>query len=315
MSAASTVSVILVNYNTKDMTSECVQSIFDKIKYKYLEVILVDNASHDGSVAALREKFPNLKVIASDENLGFGAANNLAAKNSKGDYVLLLNTDMVILDDVVEHLMEFVERHPDAGVWGGRTVFADGALNPASCWGRMTLWSVFCAVSGLRSMFPKSMLFNPEGYGGWQRDTVREVDIVTGCLLLMRRDIWERLGGFDPIFFMYGEDADLCLRAKAIGCRPMVTPDAAVVHYGGASEPMLVRKETRLLAAKVTLIKRHWRQPEQVLGLVLLRLLPYSRAIAFSALAALGNLKLSKSAELWKTIIARKQDWIFGFSS
>src|SRR5690606_35725860 len=117
---------------------------------------------------------------------------------------------------------------------------------------------VFCVATGLSSLFRGSSLFNPEGYGGWKRDTVREVDIVSGCFFLIRRELWERLGGFDPAFFMYGEEADLCLRARKLGARPMVTPEATIVHYGGASERVRADKMVRLLQAKALLIRRHW---------------------------------------------------------
>lgn len=307
------VSIILVSYNTKEMTSDCLKSIYEKVNYPNFEVILVDNASADGSATDIKSKFSNVKLIALDENIGFGAANNLAAKSASGDYVLLLNTDTLLLDDAVSRLVEFAEAHPEAGLWGGRTLLGDGSLLPPSCWGSMTLWSTLCAVTGLRAVFPNSMLFNPEGYGGWQRNTVREVDIIAGCFVLIRRAIWERLGGFDPVFFMYGEDADLCLRAKALGCHPMITPDATIIHYAGASEPQLARKEARMLAAKITLIKRYWPEPKRTLGRFLLRALPYSRAYVFSALASLGRAGLRQKAALWKSVVERRRDWILGF--
>ena len=115
---------------------------------------------------------------------------------------------------------------------------------------RPTLWNLFCRVSAAL-VFPSSAIFNSESYGGWQRDTVRHVDIVTGCLFLIKRETWLRLGGFSPNFFMYGEEADLCLRALAQGCRPMVTPVATIVHHGGASEATRAGKVIKLFTAKV----------------------------------------------------------------
>ena len=100
----------------------------------------------------------------------------------------------------------------------------------------MSLWNLFCRAVGLTGLFPQSRLFNAEAYGGWKRDTEREVDIVTGCFFLIEHRFWDTLGGFDPLFFMYGEEADLCLRARPLGARPRITPDARIVHYGGASE-------------------------------------------------------------------------------
>src|SRR5690606_2943956 len=117
-----------------------------------------------------------------------------------------------------------------------------GSLNPTSCWGRSTPWSEFCHAVGLSAAFRGSRLLNPEGLGSWRRDSVREVDIVTGCFLLLPRALWERLGGFHPDFFMYGEEADLCLRARRLGVRPIITPEATIVHYGGRSENKRIQK-------------------------------------------------------------------------
>ena len=121
----------------------------------------------------------------------------------------------------------------------------------------MTLWSVFCNATGLNRL-QKSRLFNSEGYGGWDRNSTRTVDIVSGCFFLTDRALWEQLQGFDPTFFMYGEEADFCLRARQIGAQPMIAPTATIVHYGGVSEPDQADKHIKLLAGKVTLMTRHW---------------------------------------------------------
>src|SRR5204862_7187826 len=110
-----------------------------------------------------------------------------------------------------------------------------GAVDPKSCWGAPTLWSLVCFASGLSTLFPRTRLFDPESLGRWPRDTEQEVDIVTGCLLLTRRNVWDELGGFDERFWVYGEDADFCLRAAGRGWRPAITPRATVVHVVGAS--------------------------------------------------------------------------------
>lgn len=290
----------------------------------------MDNASEDGSADAIAREFPQVRLVRSERNLGFAAANNLAAAGSsklkaqssneegeaawKGrptEYLLLLNPDTVVLDGAIDKLVAFAEANPEAGIWGGRTVFADGSLNPASCWGRQTLWSVICATTGLRAVLPRSGLFNPEGYGGWARDSAREVDIVSGCFLLIRRDLWERLGGLDPAFFMYGEEADLCLRARALGARPRVTPDAVIVHYGGASERIRADKLVRVLGAKMLLIRRHWRRRPARLGLCCLTVLPLTRAVAYSILGCLpvrtGGRARAAAAEWWAVWSGRDQ--------
>ena len=162
--------------------------------------------------------------------------------------ISLLNPDTLVLRGALDKLLAFAKEKPQAGIWGGRTLYADGSLNPFSCWRRLDLWALAMRATGLVSLFRESPIFNAEAYGGWRRDTVRGVDIVTGCLFLTsRRADWLRLGGFDPTFVMYGDEADLCRRAQAIGARPMITPEAEIVHYAGASETVRAEKQNPAL--------------------------------------------------------------------
>ncbi len=246
------VSVIVVSYNTRAMTIDCIASVLEQTSVPY-ELIVLDNASPDGSAAAIAGAFPpesGVRLIASPENLGFARGNNVAAREATGDYILLLNPDTLVLDHAIDRLVAFAGRVPEAGIWGGRTLYDDGSLNPFSCWGRMTAWSLTCRLLGLTAIFRSSEFFNPEVYGAWPRDSEREVDIVTGCLFLIARETWDRLGGFDPAFVMYGEEVDLCLRARAAGLRPAITPEATIIHYRGASEKVRSDKMVRLLRSK-----------------------------------------------------------------
>lgn len=252
-------SVLLVSFNTREDTLIALDSVFAETRETEFEVIVVDNDSVDGSADAIHERFGDrVRLIRSDINLGFAAANNLAASHASGEYLLLLNPDTIVLKGAIDTLVRFAQKNPDAGVWGGRTVFADGALNPGSCWGRPTIRSSLCQATGLATMFARSTLTNPEGLGGWRRDSVRAVDVVSGCFLMIRRRLWDMLGGFDTAFFMYGEDTDLCLRARVAGARPLICPDATIVHHGGRSEKVRAEKVIRLYRAKMQLIDRHW---------------------------------------------------------
>ena len=178
----------------------------------------------------------------------------------------------------------------------------------------MTLWNTFCRVAGLTALFPNSALLNPERYGGWQRDSEREVDIVQGSFLLIRRATWETLGGFDPGFFMYGEEADLCLRARALGARPRMTPSATIIHHGAASEPVRADKMVRLLAGKVGLIERHFPRWQRPLGRALFGLYPLTRLIATRVLGALtGSAAAKAQAAIWSDIWARRRTWRAGY--
>ena len=242
-----TLTVIVVSYNTQQMTLDCLKSIYAQTKKIKFNVIVVDNNSRDDSAKLIAKEFPHVQLISLSENIGFSKANNLAATNIKNKYILLLNPDTVVLNNAIEKLVDFAEQHPNSGIWGGKTLNADYSLNPTSCWGKMSVWSLLCRALFLSSLFPKSELFNPESYGNWQRNTVREIDIVTGCFLLIKSNLWHQLKGFDNDFFMYGEEADLCLRAKKLGYQPLFTPEAEIVHYDGASEKI---KEDRALNNK-----------------------------------------------------------------
>jgi GT2 family glycosyltransferase len=308
-------SIIIVSYNTRAMTLACLESIAAETRETRCEVIVVDNASSDGSAEAIACHPTRPQLIALSENVGFAAGNVLAAERARGELLLLLNPDTVVLDGAIDRLVAFSRRRPKAQIWGGRTVFADGRLNPLSAWGRMTPWRLFCRAAGLTGVFPRSNLFNGEALGGWDRATEREVDIVSGCFLMLPRALWQRLGGFDPVYFMYGEEADLCLRAGALGARPRVSPEATIVHYGGASEATREGKMVKLLAAKATLIDRHFPRWQRSLGLGLHALWPLSRWLALAGFAWLtGHAKSAQSAAVWHAIWRRRGEWRRGFA-
>ncbi len=308
------VSIILVSYNTRALTDAALTSVLLETNTVRYEVICVDNASSDGSAEMIARHPINAELIRLDENIGFARANTLAARRARGRYILLLNPDTVVLDGAIDKLAAFARTHPNARIWGGRTLFPDGKLNPSSCWRRMTPWNLFCRAIGLTGILPRFETFNGESYGRWPRHHVREVDIVSGCFFLIERELWAGLGGFDPIFFMYAEEADLCLRARAFSARPLVTPAATIIHYGGASETARADKMVRLLAAKATLIDRHWSRAMAPVGRALLAAWPASRALATSLVSLLsGSPSAKASSAAWREIWSRRAEWRNGY--
>lgn len=305
------VSILVVSYNTRAMTLDCLASIAAQTRTAH-EVILLDNASPDGSAAAIAEAFPHIRLIASEANHGFARANNIAAREAGGQYLLLLNPDTVVLDHAVDRLLAFAGRTPEAGIWGGRTLFPDGALNPMSVFGDQTLWSLFCRVTGLALVFSRSPLFNPEVYGGWDRDSEREVDVVQGSFLLIRRDLWDRLGGFDLSFVMYGEEADLCRRARALGARPRMTPEATILHYEGASSKRS-DKDILILKARITLARRYLPGWKALPAVFLLRMWPLTRKIGGAILATTGWTRAADASRHWGAVWRARADWQDGF--
>jgi len=307
------VSILVISYNTKEMTLDCLRSLEAETTIPH-EVIVVDNNSPDGSATAITAAFPDLRLIASRDNLGFAKGNNVAAREARGEYILLLNPDTLVLDRAVDRLVAFADAHPAAGIWGGRTLNADMTLNPMSAFGDQKLWNLFCRASGLAVAFPGSSLFNSEYYGGWARDSEREVDVVQGCFFLIRRRLWERLGGFDLSFVMYGEEADLCRRARAEGARPRMTPEASIIHYAGASSAKRSDKTILVMKARVTLARRYlpaWQQP---LGLFLLKMGPLGRVVGGGLIARLtGRPGPAAAAAHWRAVWEARADWLRGF--
>ena len=310
---APVVSILVISYNTRAMTLDCLRSVIVETTVPY-ELIVVDNASPDGSAAAIAEAFPEIRLIASDRNLGFARGNNVAAWEARGRYLLLLNPDTIVLDRAIDRLVAFAERTPEAGIWGGRTLFPDGSLNPSSVFGDVTLWSVFCRTTGLSLIFPRSAFFNPEAYGGWNRDSERAVDVVQGSFLLIRRELWRALGGFDPSFVMYGDEADLCLRARDRGAQPRMTPEATIVHFHGASSSRRADREIMTLTAKATLVRRHLPAWQRRPALLLLSVWPWTRMVSGQALARLtGRQELAEAAVRWGDVWRARTRWLSGY--
>lgn len=305
-------SIIVVSYNTRELTLDCLRSVYEQTRDVTFEVFVVDNASADGSAAAIAAEFPQVHLLANAENRGFAAANNQALRHATAEWLLLLNPDTVVLDRAIDRLVAFARRSaaedPACGIFGGRTLFADGRLNPTSAWARPTLWSTWCLATGLTSIFRLRRALNPEAMPHWQRETARQVDIVTGCFLLLRRSLWQQLGGFDPAFFMYGEEADLCLRARRRGVKSLICPDATIIHHGGASEPVRAHKKVRLLRAKALLFHRHWSRRAARAGVLLLDLWAGSRTLAFWAASRLRP-RLRPNYETWRTVWRQRAAW------
>jgi hypothetical protein len=307
------VSIVVVSYNTAAMTLDCLRSVQRETRTPH-EVIVIDNASGDGSAAAIRAEFPEIRLLAEDVNHGFAKANNVAAREARGRYLLLLNPDTVILDGAIDRLLDFARANPAAKIWGGKTLYGDGTLNRTSCFQAMNLWNVFCRSTGLASLTGNHRWFS-ETYGGWDMAGERAVDIVTGCFFLLPLALWRELGGFNPTYFMYGEEADLCLRAAARhGARPMVTDRAVITHYGGASEPVRADKMVRQTRAKLTLIRHHFPAWQRAAGLLLFRAIPLTRAGLGTAMAAiLRSPGPRASAAAWREVWRRRGEWWDGF--
>lgn len=301
------VSVVIVTHNGAEWVDRCLQALLvDAAPDAATEVVVVDSASDAPTREVLGRWADRVRLELVDENIGFARGCNLGASLSTGRRVLLLNPDAVVRTGAVDALVRALDADPGAGIMGGRTVRPDGTLDPSSCWGAPTLWSWFCFATGLSTALHGSRVFDPESLGRWQRDTYRHVDVVTGCLLMTTRETWERLGGFDTDYFMYGEDADLSLRAAELGLRPAITPDAVAVHAVGASSSRKAHKVRLLMTGKATLARKRWPAWRAAAGIALLR--------AGVALRALGERVRRTADPVWGPLWSDRS-WTRGWQS
>lgn len=229
------VSIIVVNWNVRELLLACLKSIFDhtRLAHGAFEVIVVDNASGDGSTSAVREHFPQVRCIANAENVGFGRANNQAYELCSGTFVLLLNPDTLILDNAIGRMTDLMEARRDVVLLGPRLVYGDGRLQRWTAGRFPSVANAAFHYFGLNYVLGR---FGPVSsfYLNWDVDRDVEVDWVSGaCMLLRTESVGPRI--FDSAYFMYGEDLDLCYRIKLQGRKILYSPASTIVHYHGRS--------------------------------------------------------------------------------
>jgi GT2 family glycosyltransferase len=225
------VAVLVVNYNTAHLLDRMFSALEAGQGRLTLQVIVVDNASRDNSAELVRARHPEAELIANTANVGFARANNQALSRIRARYVLLLNTDAFVSADTLPKTVAFMDAHPQYGVLGVRLVGEDGGLQP-SCRYFPTPWNVFLSSTGLQRFFPGTRLVDDMS---WDHESVRECDWVPGCYYLVRREVVDRVGLFDPRFFLYYEEVDHCRAVRNAGWRVVYYPDTRVVHLGGES--------------------------------------------------------------------------------
>lgn len=305
------VAILIVTYNSVCQIRDCLRSVYDQRRNVSQQIIVVDNASEDGTTDLIRQEFPDVTLVTPGRNLGFAAGVNEAARHADAEFLLLLNPDTEILDQAVDVIVSFARSHPAYALYGGRTLKPDGSLEPSSCWGTPSLWSMALFASGLTTMAPRNLFLDPESLGGWPRDTVREVGVITGCFLLVERHAWQRLQGLDERYFMYGEDVDFALRARSEGYRPVICPDATVMHEVGQSSARPIDKMMLLYRGKAQLVRTHWHGWEQQLAHALLWGGVALRALVSSAVMTVRP--ESESGKRWTELWHRRDEWACGY--
>ena len=256
MSAAQVdVSVIVVSWNTRDLLARCLRSVCDALDGLSVETMVVDNASTDGSVGMVRECYPDVKLIANSENLGFVRANNQALAVSQGKYVLLLNSDAALLPGALEHMVRFLTDQPTVGIVGPKFLNPDGSFQ-SSYMSFPSLLSELLLMTKLHRIF-RTRWF--PSHPPWLSEEAKAVDWMLGACMMIRRDTLDDIGGMDETFFMYSEEVDWCWRAKQAGWAVYYLPEAQVVHDGGQSSAKVpVRRRSMVYRSKYLFLEKHY---------------------------------------------------------
>ena len=244
------VSVIVISYNTRDFTQKCLASIYRETCGVSFEIIVVDNASSDGSAEMVESLFPQVRLIRSASNVGFGPGNNLAAEQANGRYLLLLNPDTTVNDNAIAVLFECAAANPEPGAWGGVCELPNGQVDPGCRQIMPGLWSLFSGFFVPYRRIVRRM--------DRSKDFQGDVPVLSGAFMMVRSDVWCELGGFDESFKLYAEECDLCYSILKAKYRIVMTGKARIVHYGGAEERDNSRNELNQTRGVMQFFRKHY---------------------------------------------------------
>ncbi|MHC4693556.1 MAG: glycosyltransferase family 2 protein, partial [Planctomycetota bacterium] len=251
------VSIIIVNWNTENILYDCLQSVYANRGSLKFEVIVVDNASSDGSVEMVKNNFPDVILIENESNRGFAAANNQGMSIAVGEYILLLNSDTVILDNAIVKTIKFADSTPEAAVVACKVLNLDRTLQ-STCFMFPSILNLILSITCLDRLFPNNRFFGRERLTWCAWEHVLEVDVVAGCFMLVKQEAIKEVGVMDEQYFMYAEETDWCYRMKQTGWKILFTPTAEVVHLGEASSRQMKPEMASQLQASILLFfKKH----------------------------------------------------------
>lgn len=243
------VSIILVNYNTKELTINSIKSILEKTKEIEYEIIVVDNNSQDDSIETIEHKFSKIKIIKNLTNAGFGTANNIAIKQARGKYILCLNTDTLLINNAIKEMFDFMEANQCVGVCGGNLYDID--MKPTMSYSNFpNFWNCLSISWLLKKIFP--ILRNHK-----EIKIIKEVDFITGADIFFRKSVLDEVGLFDEQFFMYSEEVDLCKRIKNAGYNIKIIPNAKIIHLEGKSNKNFWNNTKMRVKSKYLYARKH----------------------------------------------------------
>lgn len=288
------ISVVIVGWNAKHYLELCLESLATAPPRRSMEVIVVDNASADGSAEMIETRFPQVKLIKSKENLGFAKGNNVAIRQCQGRYIALVNPDVIVFPGCLDALADFLDQNPKVGNTGPRVLNPDKTLQ-STCRRFPTLWNNFCTASGLTTAFKKSRFFAGEHMLYFPHDRTLPVDVLVGCFSMIRREAFDEVGLLDENLFMYGDDVDWCRRCWNAGWQVVFFPGAEAIHdRGKITAPYPVR----FAVAQQRSVLYYWRKHHGFWGALGIRSIILSRHLVRYIFAVVGGLVPTKrSAE------------------
>ena len=290
-------SVIIVNYNVKYFLEQCLHSVLKAVAGIEAEVLVVDNASTDGSMAYLQPLFTQVRFIASTTNMGFGKANNLAAREAKGDYILYLNPDTIVPEDCFAQCLAFMDSHTDAGALGIKMTDGGGVFLPESKRAFPAPLTSFYKLTGLAALFPKSPVFNRYALGHLSPNETHSVQVLAGAFMLLKRKVYEQTQGFDEAFFMYGEDVDLSYRILHAGYKNYYFAGSSIIHFKGESTKRGSLNYVKMFyAAMSVFVQKHYGKGKAAALVILLQVAIWLRA-GVSAVGKLTKAPAKKAPE------------------
>jgi hypothetical protein len=301
------ITVSIVSYNTRDLLRDCLRSLQEREEAgeASLEVVVADNGSTDGSVEMVRAEFPEVRVVETGGNVGYGRANNAALAEGRGHYFFILNSDTVVEPGALAAMRGFLDTHSEAGAAGAQLILPDGTIQP-SCAADPTLASVFWEQTYLYKLLPRSRITGGYAMTYWDYKSPRAVEQVCGACLFVRQALYRAVGGFDPHYFMYFEDTDLCVRLRSTGAQIWFLPAARIRHVLGGSSDRDWETRARMIASYNK--SRYYfftRTEGRARGLLLKAVVLFGatmRLTAWSVLALTGRAGALEQARIWRAV-------------
>lgn len=252
-------SVIIISYNVKHFLEQCLCAVEQAIAGIRAEVIVVDNNSADGTVEYLQPKYSWVNFLSNEKNEGFAKANNLALSKCRGEFILFLNPDTIIPENILAETLAFFKTHNDAGAVGVQMLDGSGVFLPESKRAFPSPLVAFCKLSGLSALFPQSGFFNRYALGNIDKQAVQEVDVISGAFMMVRKSILQELNGFDESFFMYGEDIDLSYRIQQLGKKNYYLGNLNIIHFKGESISNKRKHTQTFYNAMNVFVRKHYK--------------------------------------------------------